>query len=244
MVWMVGDDEVVELERELSDVAVALFEAGSVQATLEEIVKLAEKAVDGCDAAGILIVEAGTARTLAASSRLASTIDDMQINAGEGPCVDAATSGATFFAQDLTDDDRWPTFARSALGERVRCVLAYSLSAERLSALNLYARLPTAFGVTDRAQAQLFATLARLALDSATERAAEEYRSENLREALRTRELIGQAQGILMERERITADQAFDVLRRASQHVNRKLREIAETLVDTGETPDTGRPAD
>ena len=83
----------------------------------------------------------------------------------------------------------------------------------------------------------MFATLAGLALDSAQERAADDERVANLTEALRTRELIGQAQGILMERERITADQAFDVLRRASQHMNIKLREVAETLVATGESP-------
>ncbi len=86
----------------------------------------------------------------------------------------------------------------------------------------------------------MFATLARLALDSAEERASDEKRTGNLIEALRTRELVGQAQGILMERERITADQAFDVLRRASQHMNIKLREVAATLVETGESPETG----
>lgn len=79
--------------------------------------------------------------------------------------------------------------------------------------------------------------MARQALDSAEERAADGKRAANLNEALRTRELIGQAQGILMERERITADQAFDVLRRASQKVNIKLRTVAETLVETGEAP-------
>ena len=119
-------------------------------------------------------------------------------------------------------------------------MIAYSLSAGRPSALNLYSRLPAAFGATDRAQGQLFATLARLALDFAEERASDERRTGNLIEALRTRELVGQAQGILMERERITADQAFDVLRRASQHMNIKLREVAATLVETGESPETG----
>ena len=121
--------------------------------------------------------------------------------------------------------------------------IAFSLSPERASALNLYARMPQAFGATDRAQGQLFATLARLALDSAEARAADDTRAANLAEALRTRELIGQAQGILMERERITADQAFDVLRRASQRMNVKLREVAVTLVETGETPEGERPA-
>ena len=102
---------------------------------------------------------------------------------------------------------RWPHFAPLAVNAGIRSVLAYSLSARQPSALNLYARLPAAFGATDRAQGQLFATLARLALDSAEERASDDRRTGNLLEALRTRELVGQAQGILMERERITADQ-------------------------------------
>lgn len=89
-----------------------------------------------------------------------------------------------------------PTFGPAAVAAGVRSALAYSLSDERPSALNLYATLPAAFGVTDRAQGQLFATLARLALDSSEGRAADEKRAENLTEALQTRELIGQAQGI------------------------------------------------
>lgn len=100
-----------------------------------------------------------------------------------------------------------------------------------------YGQLPAAFGATDRAQGQLFATLASLALDSAEQRDAREHQALQLTEALKTREVIGQAQGILMERERITADQAFDVLRRASQRMNVKPRVVASTLVETGEDP-------
>jgi hypothetical protein len=169
-------------------------------------------------------------------------IDQMQIDTDQGPCLDASTTGSTYYADDLIDDERWPTFAPLAVDAGIRSVLAYSLSTTRPSALNLYSRLPAAFGATDRAQGQLFATLAHLALDSAEERASDEQRTGNLIEALRTRELVGQAQGILMERERITADQAFDVLRRASQHMNIKLREVAATLVETGESPETGPP--
>ena len=69
----------------------------------------------------------------------------------------------------------------------------------------------------------------------------EERRAVNLHAALATREIIGQAQGILMERDRLSPDQAFDILRRASQHLNLKLRDVAQNLVDTGERPDTGR---
>jgi hypothetical protein len=233
-------DQLLDLETSVSQVAAALFAPGTVHGTLQRIVDLAERAVDGCEAAGIFLDDHGTVTTAAASSTLVDVVDRLQIEAGEGPCLDASRSNATFYAADLIDDERWPNFGPSAVAAGIRSVLAYSLSADRPSALNLYAQLPAAFGVTDRAQGLLFATLASLALDSAQERASEEKRSRNLVEALRTRELIGQAQGILMERERITGDQAFDVLRKASQHMNIKLREVAEALIETGESPDTG----
>jgi ANTAR domain len=145
--------------------------------------------------------------------------------------------GTTCIVDDLFEEDRWKRFTPPARELGLRSVLAYPLSTGRPSALNLYSMLPRAFSPVDRAQGHLFSTLARLSLDSAYQRAAGDTRAENLTEALRTRELIGQAQGILMERERLTADQAFGVLRTASQRMNVKLRSVAEDLVRTGEHP-------
>ena len=231
---VVQDDD-VDLETALSEIAVELFSSPTVQGTLQRIVDLASSTVDGCQAAGIFVLQQSVASTAAASDQLAVEIDRLQIEAGEGPCLDAAIGGSTFYATDLLDDDRWPIFGPLAVAAGIRSVLAYAFTGDRLSALNLYGQLPAAFGATDRAQGQLFATLATLALESAEERAAGEERAGQLSQALKTREVIGQAQGILMERERITADQAFDVLRRASQRLNLKLRDVARTLVDTGE---------
>ena len=233
--------ELAELEQSVESLAIALFAAGTVEGTLRDIVSLAADSVDGCDGAGVLLIDdTGDIASLAATNDFVLAVDQAQIDTGEGPCIDAATSGVTIYAADLDDDDRWPAFTSATAESGIRSVLALSLSAERLSALNLFAKLPAAFGATDRAKGQLFATLARLALDSAHRQAAGDEQSVNLRTALQSRELIGQAQGILMERERITAEQAFDVLRRASQHLNIKLSVVAEQLVDTGETPDTG----
>jgi len=230
----------VDLQTNFSMVAVALFDAGTVQETLQRIVDMAEQAIEGCEAAGIFVAAGRAPSTAAASGPLAFAVDQLQIDAGEGPCLDASNGAGTVYAEDLLDDARWPAFAPAAVALGIRSVLACSLSSGQPNALNLYAHLPAAFSVIDRAQGQLFATLARLALESAEERAAHRTSTGNLTEALRTRELIGQAQGILMERERITSEQAFDVLRRASQHLNVKLREIAATLVETGESPPTG----
>ena len=234
-------EEYLRLEEDVSQLADRLFGSGTVEGTLQEIVALAEEAVDGCDAAGVLTIDAhDTPRTLATGRPLAAVLDRLQIEGDEGPCLDAARAGTAFYAEDLAEDRRWPTFAPAAVQAGARSVLAYSLSAQRMSALSLYAGLPAAFGVIDRAKGQLFATLARHALDAAETHAADEFKTAGLTEALRTRELIGQAQGILMERERISAGQAFDVLRRASQHLNVKLREVAARLVETGESPKIG----
>ena len=235
---MAPDLDLQFLEESVARAATLLFRPGSVVETLQQIVALAAETIDGCEAAGVFLAREGAVATAAASSSLSDTLDRLQIEAHEGPCIDASAQGSTIYARDLAADNRWLTFGPEAVAVGVRCVLSYSLSVERLSALNLYAYLPDAFGATDRAQGHLFATLARLALELAEERAADGLRFANLGDALRTRELIGQAQGILMERDRITADQAFEVLRRASQRMNVKLRSVAETLVETGESPD------
>jgi len=229
-----------ELESNLAEVAVALFAPGTVAGTLQRIVELAVVTIEGCDASGILLVEHQVVSTPAYSDPTVVELDCRQFEAGEGPGLAAATGGGSFYAADLADDPRWPSFGPAATAAGIRSLLAFRLMSQRPSALNLYARLPAAFGATDRAQGLIFATLAGLALDSAVDREDGERNAANLHHALRTRELIGQAQGILMERERVSADQAFDMLRRASQHLNVKLREVAETLVMTGESPDPG----
>ncbi|MEO8265006.1 MAG: GAF and ANTAR domain-containing protein [Ilumatobacteraceae bacterium] len=235
-------DSTDQLERDLSEVARALFAPGSVAGALQLTVNLAVATIDGCDAAGIFVIRDDRVISAAASDSIVVELDELQFATNEGPCLDAVSQGGSSYAADLADDPRWPRFGPAAAHAGIRSVLAYRLSDQPVSALNLYARLPAAFGTTDRAKGLIFATLAGLALDAAEERADDEQRYANLHDALRTRELIGQAQGILIERERITGDQAFDVLRRASQHLNIKLREVARTLVETGETPASGTP--
>ena len=234
---MTGVDSAEELERNLAGMARQLFAPGSVAGSLQLTVDLAVATVEGCDAAGIFVLRGDRVTTAAASHPLVVELDELQVSSNEGPCLDVVAEGGSLYAVDLIDDERWPRFGPAAAEAGVRSVLALRLSDRPVSVLNLYARLPAAFGATDRAKGLIFATLAGIALDAAGERADDEQRVANLHEALQTRELIGLAQGILIERERITADQAFDVLRRASQHLNVKLREVARTLVETGETP-------
>ncbi len=123
----------------------------------------------------------------------------------------------------------------------IRSALALNLvNSDGSGALGLYARQPTAFDTIDRAERVILASAAGLAISVSRSHADEDRRSHHLRSALINREMTGPAQGILLERERITPDQAFDVLRRASQHLNRKPEIVAQDLVDSVEAPETG----
>lgn len=169
----------------------------------------------------------------------------MQYTTGQGPCLDAIAHGESVYADDLLTDPRWPSFGPMAADAGMRSLLSFCLFGEAtLGALNLYAPLPRAFGATDRATGLIFATHAGVALaaagelEDATEAlAVETNRLANLHGALASRQVIGRAEGILMQRELISADQAFDLLRRASQHLNTKLQEVAQYVVDTGDVP-------
>ncbi len=205
----------------------------------KRVVDMALDAVDGVDHAGIFVVEAGKVRGKAISDEFVAEIDSIQLESGEGPCLDAMLDPNVTYccASDLSIAIEWPVFGPRACGAGLRSVLSLRLFANRPVALNLYGRLPAAFGAVDRSKALILASHAGTALQVVEARATELKRSQDLQEGLAMRSVIGQAQGILMERERITAEQAFDVLRRASQDLNLKLRDVAQRLVDTGESP-------
>jgi ANTAR domain-containing protein/GAF domain-containing protein len=234
-------DPVSALTTDFSQTVRLLFSAGGVPDTLTEVAQVAVATIEGCDAAGIFWMADGTVTTPVHTDPVVAEVDALQHRTGEGPCLDAIAQGAVFYAGDLGNDPRWPRFGPEATAMGMRSLLALPLLAgDAVGALNLYARYPDAFGVIDRARGLLLGAVAALAFSTARTHEDEERRAANLHVALATREMIGQAQGILMERERITADEAFDILRRASQHLNVKLREVAQTLIETGERPDTG----
>jgi GAF domain-containing protein len=231
-----------DLSADLSRMATTLFSAGSTSETLTRVVGLAVSTIEGCDYAGVFLVVDGEVTEPVCTDPLAAEVDGLQHRLNEGPCLAAMAQGVTLYAEDLADDGRWPTFGPAATAAGVRSVLALPLLVPGVpGALNLYARYPRAFGVIDRGQALLLAGMAGLAYASIRTHEDDERRATNLHAALATREVIGQAQGILMEREHLSSHEAFDILRRASQHLNLKLRDVAQNLVDTGERPDTGR---
>jgi GAF domain-containing protein len=233
-----GAESGAHVAQHLADIARILLAPGSVSETLNLIVTMSVASIDGCDEAGLSeLTPVGV--TSVPTSPLVADLDQLQTSLGEGPCLDVLAGRDSVYVDDLSDSPTWPRFGPPAAQAGVRSALAYRLFAgsETLGGLVMYARLPGAFNATDRAQGLIFATHASMALTVAQSQASERGRTSNLQTALLSREIIGQAQGILMERERITADQAFDLLRRSSQHLNLKLRDVAQELVDTGTVP-------
>lgn len=244
------DPERSDLAAGFAEISRSLYSAHTVYETLQRIVTFSVDTIDGCSGAGISFVQGDQIVTPVWTEPKVLEVDTMQYTTGQGPCLDAIAQGDTFYASDLRTDPRWPEFGPRAAEAGMRSLLSFCLMGEEpLGALNLYAQLPAAFGATDRAKGLIFATHAGVALaaaqdveDAAQALTVEIQRLENLHGALASRQVIGRAEGILMQREVITGDQAFDLLRRASQHLNIKLREVAQYVVDTGEIPQ--RPDD
>ncbi|MEO6713445.1 MAG: GAF and ANTAR domain-containing protein [Mycobacteriales bacterium] len=230
------------LARQLALIARVLLSPGTVEQTLRRIVTLAVGSIDSCDEGAVCASPEG--RAVAFTSEAVIDLNNLQIALTEGPRIDALAGQDCVFADDLGDDARWPTFGPAAVRAGFRSALVYRLFADQtLGALQLYAFAPDAFDEGDRAQGLIFASHAGMALAVAEEHATDQLRSDNLQAALASREIIGQAQGILMEREHLTAQQAFDLLRRASQRLNVKLSKVAQGLVDTGLVDEAPPPA-
>jgi len=220
-------------------IARALSAPETIEDTLRVIVRLAVEVIDGCTSAGVsLYLGDGKITTAVASDPIVEVIDRIQAETGEGPCVDAITS--TYVDDSGRDEQRWPLFSARAVEAGIKSVLAYRLFVleDTLGSLNLYGDTEDAFDDDSRVVAAVFATHASLAL-AGTRVGPEHLRTvEGLKTALWSRDVIGQAKGILMHQRGISADAAFDVLTAASQSLNVKLRTVADHVALTGMFPE------
>lgn len=197
-------------------------------------VKLAVSLIEGCDHAGITMIDGDEITSGAASDELVARADAIQHDLREGPCVTVAERHSpTIFVSDLTRDERWPRWAKQVTEElNVSGLLSLLLVTHDGSsgALNLYATQGNQFTSDDFAVAE--AVAAHLAVAVADGR-----QIEHREKGMVSRTIIGQAEGILMERYGVGAEQAFSILRRTSQDTNRKLIQVAEHLVRTRDLP-------
>lgn len=213
----------------LSTMARSLQDLPDMTQTLQGVVDAAVHNIQGADYAGITQYIDGVPETTASTDPVVARVDAIQYEVGQGPCLQAITRQATVSSADLHDESRWPAFATRTADLGIRSMMAFQLfvRARDVGALNLYAREAGAFSAEDEQIGLLLASHAAVALAGAQE-------VGELHAALITRDIIGQAKGILMERYRLTGPAAFQLLVTASQNTNTKLRDIAESIATTG----------
>lgn len=203
---------------------------------LTEITIIARREMPGSQASSITLIRGEKPFTAAFEGQIAMDADELQYQRGYGPCVDAARAGQVFLVQDMRNEQRWPDYARHVADQGVRSSLSVPLPFQgvTIGALNNYAFTPGTFGQDDVTIGQEVAAWVALAVGNADMIARTVDELASMRAAMASRAVIEQAKGILMERHKLTENQAFTELTRASQNTNIKLREIADELVRTG----------
>jgi GAF domain-containing protein len=216
---------------EFAQLALSLHDV-TIEETVEKVLEFTLKAI-GCDFAGVIFVHGRHhIETAAATDPIVAKLDAMQMEIGEGPDVSVIADRLSVIVSDTRTEGRWPDWAARVHDAGIRSLLSVRMYTddETIGTLNAYSREADAFDVDDQAVAHILARHAAVALGSAR-------KVENLWMAVDARKRIGQAQGILMERFDLSADQAFAVLLRYSQDNNVKLRVVADRLVETRQLP-------
>ncbi|WP_052667722.1 GAF and ANTAR domain-containing protein [Nitriliruptor alkaliphilus] len=225
-----GDE--VSLER-VAEIARSLAGAAGLDEVLQRVADLGAQHLERCDGVSVMLVQrGGRLATPAYSTTVARDSDRAQYDTGEGPCLTSMDTQRTIVIDDLEQEDRWPRFREQALALGIRSMASFRLFLEgdTMGALNFHASTAHAFGHHDLLLGEVFASHAAVALRAAITEAG-------LEAALESRDRIGQAKGVIMNREGASPQQAFDRLRALSERQNRPLRDVADQIARTGEIP-------
>ncbi|SFP90268.1 GAF and ANTAR domain-containing protein [Amycolatopsis rubida] len=228
------------LSRQFGALAVLLLDAGSLHEAMERVVSAALRIVPQADLASITLRSAdGGFHTPVRTHEAAEELDRIQYRTGEGPCLEAARHERPGHAltNNLPESDAFPEFGvlagRLGFGSLLATTLLPDAKSDRPpGAINLYSRQAGAFDDDAVDSALILASHASLALSGSAAHTAAALKEAHLKRAVDSRDLIGQAKGILMNRRGVTADAAFDILRRTSQDLNVKLVELARTVAE------------
>ena len=217
-----------------------------IDAALRLVVNLAERTVHGANGVSVSLERHGALRTVAASNDTVLEMDHHQYESGEGPCVAAAAEGHEFHIESLADETRWPTFVPEAIQQGIKSILSTPLipSDRPIGALNIYSDAERAFGISEKELAQLFADQASGILADAGADVPDEDRTALLTDSLRSREVIAQAQGVVMQRSGASEEESLRVLRREARAAQRTLRQHAQVVVRSTERGDEPASSD
>jgi GAF domain-containing protein len=220
--------------RELSRVALV---DRTLTEVLSDVTRIAVKGIPGAEATSITLLRNERAFTVAHYGEMALAADELQYEHGHGPCMDAGRAGVLLRVDDMRSEERWADYVAHLLKTtEVRSSLSVPLPYQGASigALNNYSTKPGASATPESLQAGLeVAEVVAVAVANADAHWQLGEQARNMRVAMESRAVIEQAKGVLMSQRHVTAEQAFEILREASQRYNRKLREIALGIVES-----------
>jgi GAF domain-containing protein len=222
-----------------SEIASHIHSSEDYEETMRRITETAVSAVSGCESSSLSLLEKHGPATHAATSELALRGDQIQYDEGEGPCLDAAQKQAYVLTADLAHDPRWPKSSTRianelGVGSMLSCRLTLDAAPNHtLGGLNMYASAANAFSDEDQMMAILLASLGAVVVASSRQQAS-------LRAAIESRQVIGEAIGMLRSQTNMSREEAFTTLARASQRMNVKLRDIADRITEGSVRRDLG----
>ena len=213
----------------------------SMTSLLQTVADLSKTVMPGEPETSVLLLVKDKPTTVVHTGQLALDLDERQYERGHGPCLHAARTGELTEIADTRTDGRWPDYTQRAAERGNLSSLSIPLmideDAQVSGALNIYARRPDAFDEDSRTAGSRFGPYAAVAAGNMFAYQSARDMADNLQIALESRAVIDQGKGVRMERYKLTPDQAFQMLAQASMRANRKVRDIAEHLVLTGELP-------
>lgn len=218
-----------DLAQRMAELARAVAAPRSVEDVLVDVTAAARELVPGTDTAGVLLIGKGAKfDSIGGTTDLPQVLDELQMRFGEGPCVQAALDDLIVRTDDFRTEERWPRYGKAVVELGVLSGLSFKLytSSHTAGALNLFAFKPNAFDAQSETIGAVLAAHAAAAILSSRQ-------GEQLESALSTRDRIGQAKGIIMERYNVDDVRAFDMLRKLSQDSNTRLIDIAQRVIDT-----------
>lgn len=218
---------------QFADLAMHVHSSDDFPESLRRITETAVTAISGCEAASLSLLEKAGPATHAATAELAVQGDKIQYEENEGPCLDAAMEERLSYAPDVGVEERWPRSsgrlaAELGIGSMLSCRLALDVAPRHtLGGLNMYSTSRNAFTDDDKMLALLLASLGAVVVDASRQQV-------HLRAAIESRQVIGEAIGILRAQQGVSSQEAFEILSRASQRMNIKVRDLAQRISDSG----------
>jgi GAF domain-containing protein len=230
-----ADDEPLDPVEAFAEIHRIKLSETNLDGVLNHLSRLARRTIPGAAEVSVTLSRGKGAYTAAFTGDLALALDETQYQQGHGPCLDALASGDTMLIENVDTETRWPGYIPQAAAAGCHSSMSVGLPVHGsvAGALNIYATEPQAFDDDAVALAQTFAGYAAVALANAHLYDTQAALAYQMQTAMASRAVIEQAKGIIMGDRRCTAEQAFQILTKLSQDTNRKLRDVAQALVDS-----------